>query len=103
MYCHCCRCHVTAVRPKTLLKVLNVFFWLASLTVAVGFSLLAGLNIVLAPAAIVIGMSVGVSARRLNTWTCPRCGAELVETQPDEPPVALVIPEGPPAPVGFMP
>jgi hypothetical protein len=62
-------------------KIVTVALWCSSLVVALGFSLALGLNLVLAPAAIVVGMSVGTAARRLSTWTCPRCGSELVEPE----------------------
>lgn len=91
MLCHRCRTHVTPKPPKTAFKVLNVGFWIASLIVATGFSLLLGLNLVLAPMAIIIGMSIGASARRLTSWTCPRCNAELIEPEPETtltPPIA---------------
>jgi hypothetical protein len=87
MLCHSCRCHVTPTPPRTIWKVVNVGFWIASLIVATGFSLLLGLNLILAPAAIVVGMAVGTSARRLSSWTCPHCGAELVEPEPEEEPL----------------
>lgn len=83
MRCNSCRLHVTPSPPKTVYKVLCVGFWLCSMTVAVAFSLALGLNLVLAPAAIIIGMSVGTSARRVNTWTCPHCHAELAEPVPE--------------------
>lgn len=93
MKCPSCRAHVTPIPPGTAFKVLNVGFWICSLAVATAFSLLLGLNLVLAPTAIVVGMSVGASARRLASWTCPRCGAELFEPEPEtslvEPPPFL--------------
>jgi hypothetical protein len=58
-------------------KVSLVAFYVASLTVALCFSLLLGLNIVLVPVAIAVGCSVGVAARRANTWSCPQCKEEL--------------------------
>jgi hypothetical protein len=61
----------------------NLGFWITSLIVAVVFSLLIGLNLILAPAAIFVGMAVGTSARRLSSWTCPRCKAELIEPEPE--------------------
>ncbi|MDF2691818.1 MAG: hypothetical protein K0S65_201 [Labilithrix sp.] len=82
MFCHSCRSQVTPVPPRSIWKVLSVAFWVGSLTIAAGFSLLLGLNLVLAPAAIFIGMSIGACARKLNNWTCPRCDAELVEPEP---------------------
>jgi hypothetical protein len=84
MFCHSCRCHVTPTPPRSIWKLLSVGYWVGSLIVAAGFSLLLGLNLVLAPVAVVIGMSIGVAARKLNNWTCPRCGAELVEPEPTE-------------------
>jgi hypothetical protein len=68
--------------------------WATSLVVAVCFSLVIGLNIVLAPAAIVIGMAVGTSARRLSSWTCPRCRAELAPREPE--PERALVPLAPP-------
>jgi hypothetical protein len=82
MFCHSCRCNVTPTRPRSIWKVLSVGYWVGSLAIAVGFSCLLGLNLVLAPAAVFIGMSIGVAARKLNSWTCPRCGAEMVEPDP---------------------
>jgi len=82
MFCHSCRCHVTPAPPRSMWKVLSVGFWVGSMIIAVCFSLLLGLNLVLAPAAIFIGGAIGACARKLNDWTCPRCGAELVEPEP---------------------
>lgn len=84
MFCHACRCHVSPVPPRSTWKMLSVLYWISSLVVAVLFSLIIGLNLVLAPVAIVIGMSVGTSARKLNEWTCPLCDAELGEPSPEE-------------------
>lgn len=91
MFCHACKCHVTPVRPRTTWKVITVAFWISTLVVAMPFSLLLGLNLVLAPLAIAIGAAVGTSARRLSSWTCPRCSAELYEPEPQTvlDPVAL--------------
>jgi hypothetical protein len=82
VYCHSCRVHVAPTPPRTVWKVTTVVLWVTSMCVAVCFSLALGLNLVLAPAAIVIGMSIGTAARRMSSWTCPRCGAELVEPEP---------------------
>ncbi len=81
MFCNSCRCHVTPAPPRSIWKVLSVGFWVGSMIIAVIFSLLLGLNLVLAPAAIVIGGAIGACARKLNDWTCPRCGAELAEPE----------------------
>lgn len=81
MLCHSCRCHVTPAPPRTFWKIIALALWIGSLAVAVVFSCLMGLNLVLAPAAVVIGMSVGAAARKLNDWTCPRCDAELIEPE----------------------
>ena len=96
MYCHACRCHVSPKAPRTIWKVLTVFFWVGALSIAMIFSLLLGLNLVLAPAAIFVGMAVGTAARRLSSWTCPRCDAEMVEPEPDT--VGVTIPARPLAP-----
>lgn len=82
MLCHSCRCHVTPEPPRTFWKIVTFALWVGSMAVAVTFSSLAGLNLVLAPVAIVIGMSIGAAARRLNDWTCPRCHEELIEPDP---------------------
>ena len=81
MFCHSCRCHVTPEPPRSIWKVLSVGFWVGSMIIAVCFSSLLGLNLVLAPAAVFIGGSIGACARKLNDWSCPRCGAELVEPE----------------------
>ena len=83
MLCHACKCHVTPSKPKTMWKVLTIVFWVTTLPVALAFSLVIGLNVILAPAAIFIGMSVGTAARRLSSWTCPRCDAGLLEPEPN--------------------
>ena len=97
MLCHACRVHVTPRPPKTVWKVLTVAFWIGSLVVASGFSLALGLNLLLAPAAIFIGMSVGTSARMLSSWTCPRCNAELIEPDVTTEP-SMTAPPAVPAP-----
>lgn len=89
MYCHTCRCHVTPAPPRSVWKVLTVGFWLGSMVIAVCFSMLLGLNLVLAPVAIVIGGSIGACARELNDWSCPRCGAVLIEPAREEDMVPL--------------
>lgn len=83
MRCHACRVHVTPTPPKTIWKVLNVAFWISTLIIGGIFCSLIGLNLILAPAAIAIGMSVGTSARLMSSWTCPRCNAELIEPEPE--------------------
>jgi hypothetical protein len=82
MLCHSCRCRVEPTPPNSAWKILNVVFWVASMTLAVLFSLAMGLNLLLAPAAIFVGMSIGTAARRMTSWTCPRCHEELIEPEP---------------------
>lgn len=57
-----------------------VAFYVASLVVATLFSLLLGLNIVLVPVAVAVGLSVGTAARRASTWSCPQCKEEMTGT-----------------------
>jgi hypothetical protein len=64
-------------------KVAVVVFWVTSMVVAIGFGSIVGLSLLLAPAAIAVGMAIGTAARRLSSWTCPRCGAELLEPEPN--------------------
>jgi hypothetical protein len=78
MHCRSCRGDVTPVPPRTMAKLSLVAFYVMSLTVALLFSLLLGLNIVLVPVAIAIGCSVGVAARRASSWSCPQCKEEMV-------------------------
>lgn len=82
MYCHACKCHVTPVAPKTTWKILTVALWVTTLAVAIAFSVIIGINLVLMPMAVAIGMALGVSTRRMSSWTCPRCSAELIEPEP---------------------
>ncbi|MBN9160631.1 MAG: hypothetical protein BGO98_03060 [Myxococcales bacterium 68-20] len=89
MFCHTCRCHVTPTPPKSIWKVLSTGYWIGSLVIALCFSILLGLNLVLAPVAIVIGMSIGAAARKLYNWTCPNCDAELIEPEPEDEMVPL--------------
>ncbi|HVJ90143.1 MAG TPA: hypothetical protein VM580_10095 [Labilithrix sp.] len=84
MFCPSCRLHVSPVPPRSMWKIVSLALWISSLTVATGFSLLAGLNLVLAPAAVIIGMSVGTAARRLNCFSCPVCSSELYTPEPIE-------------------
>jgi hypothetical protein len=58
-------------------KLSLVGFYVASLAVALMFSLLLGLNIVLVPVVVAIGCSVGVAARRASSWSCPQCKEEM--------------------------
>jgi hypothetical protein len=82
MLCHSCRCHVDPSPPKTAWKIATMAFWISASVVAILFSIPIGLNLVLAPAAIVVGMAIGTAARRMSSWTCPECHAELVEPEP---------------------
>jgi hypothetical protein len=77
MRCSACKSDVTPVPPRTMAKLGLVGFYIAALVVSTIFSLLLGLNILLAPAAIVVGMAVGVAARRANEWSCPQCKEEM--------------------------
>lgn len=85
MNCHACKCHVTPVRPKTTWKLFTVAFWITTLVVAMAFSAFIGVQLVLLPFALAIGMAVGAAARRMTSWTCPRCGAELAVPASDTP------------------
>ena len=73
MRCTSCKSDVTPVPPRTMAKLGLVAFYVASLAVAMLFSLLLGLNIVLVPVAVAVGCSVGVAARRASEWSCPQC------------------------------
>jgi hypothetical protein len=75
--CKSCKADVTPVPPRTMAKLGLVGFYVASLVVATLFSLLLGLNIVLVPVAIAVGLSVGVAARRASEWSCPQCKEEM--------------------------
>jgi hypothetical protein len=80
MKCHVCKVNVTPVRPKTTWKILTVTFWIVTLFLSIaltGFAF-AGLQLILVPLALGIGMALGASARRLTSWTCPRCSTELI-------------------------
>jgi len=77
MRCGSCKSDVTPVPPRTMAKVALVFFYVASLAVYTLFSLALGLNIILVPAAIAVGFSVGAAARRANSWSCPTCKEEM--------------------------
>jgi hypothetical protein len=77
MQCRSCKRDVTPVPPRTIAKIGLVGFYVASLAVALVFSLLLGLNIVLVPVAIAVGCSVGVAARRASEWSCPECKEEM--------------------------
>ncbi len=79
MRCSSCKKNVTPTAPRTMWKVVTLVFWIAAMAFAGFFSIIIGLNLVLAPAAIVVGMAIGTSARRAASWTCPRCGAEMAE------------------------
>jgi hypothetical protein len=77
MKCTSCKSDVVPRGPRTLWKVVTVALWVGALATSLMFSLLLGLNIVLVPLWLGIGMSVGVAARRMSSWTCPECGNEL--------------------------
>lgn len=82
MKCHACKCDVTPAKPRSTWKAITVAFWVACLVVSIPFSLVIGLNLLLAPAAICIGFAVGTASRRMGSWTCPRCNVELLEPEP---------------------
>lgn len=90
MRCASCRSDVTPVPPRTMAKLALVGFYVSSLTVAMMFSLLLGLNIVLVPVAIAIGCSVGVAARRASSWSCPQCKEEMAAPAAVTPPTEEV-------------
>lgn len=77
MRCPSCKIDVTPVPPRTMAKMAVVVLYVAMLLVATSFSLLLGLNLVLAPVAIVLGFSIGTMTRRANAWSCPLCKEEL--------------------------
>ena len=77
MLCRSCKNDVTPVPPRTMAKLSLVGFYVASLLVATLFSLLLGLNIVLVPVAVAVGLSVGTAARRASSWSCPECKEEM--------------------------
>ena len=77
MRCRSCKTDVTPVAPKTMAKIVTVGFWVAAMAISTIFSLLLGLNIVLVPVAVAIGLAVGTSARRASTWSCPQCKEEM--------------------------
>jgi hypothetical protein len=83
MNCHACKCHVTPVPPKTTWKLLSVACWATTLVVAIAFSAFVGIQLLLLPFAIAAGFAVGASARRLTSWTCPRCKTELIVPEPN--------------------
>lgn len=82
MRCTCCQSDVEPVPPRTIGKILLVVSYVAALAIATVFSCLLGLNLVLAPAAIVIGMAVGTAARMASAWTCPSCKEEMFVPEP---------------------
>jgi hypothetical protein len=84
MTCSSCKADVTPVPPRTTWKIMMVAFWLGALATSMMFSLLLGLNVVLVPLWLVIGMSVGIAAQRASSWSCPKCAAELAEPAPEE-------------------
>lgn len=63
--------------PRAALKILNLAFWVAMMLTSVAFGLALGLNVLLVPVWIVMGGSVGVTARRAWSWTCPECHEEM--------------------------
>ena len=95
MRCSSCRKNVTPAAPRTMWKIVNLFFWITALAFAGFFSIIIGLNLVMAPTAIVIGMAIGTSARRLAAWSCPSCNEEMAEPARVEPARGTVRPHAP--------
>ncbi len=81
--CKACKEQVSPRAPRTAWKIATLLFWLAALATSLVFSLLLGLNVLLVPAWLGIGMAVGVAARRAAAWSCPACSAELTPPIPD--------------------
>lgn len=85
MRCSSCKSDVVPVKPRTRWKILTVAFWIGALATSLVFSLLLGLNIVLVPLWLVNGMAVGIAARRLASYSCPVCHAEMAAPPAAEP------------------
>ena len=75
--CSSCKENVEPVAPRTAWKLVTIALWFTTLAVGMFFAILLGLNIVLVPVCIAIGLSVGEAAHRAASWTCPSCHAEL--------------------------
>lgn len=78
MSCHACKRSVIPEPPHSTRKILTAALWVMLLSGAFVASLIIGLNLVLAPAAIFVGMAIGTSARLASAWTCPCCKNELM-------------------------
>lgn len=78
MSCHACKRSVVPEPPHSTRKILTTALWVMLLSGAFVASLLIGLNLVLAPLAIFVGMAIGTSARLAAAWTCPCCKNELM-------------------------
>jgi hypothetical protein len=99
MICRACKSDVSPSPPRAIGKVVTLGYWVAAMATSTVFSLLLGLNVVLVPLWLAIGMAVGVAARRASTWTCPRCKEEMA------PPIAIPdqqVVEAPSAPSGTL-
>lgn len=78
MSCHACKRSVIPEPPHSTRKILTTTLWVMLLSGAFVVSLIIGLNLVLAPMAIFVGMAIGTSARLASAWTCPYCKNELM-------------------------
>lgn len=90
MKCWCCGKVVQPVPPRTLRKILNVVFWTSSLTMGMLVTPLLGLDVLLLPFSVAMGLSVGTTAREAGSWSCPSCHA-AVHAPPE-----VVVPAGAP-------
>jgi hypothetical protein len=77
-------------------KIVNLVFWVTLLSFALAGSCIIGLNLVLAPMAIALGLAIGTAARRAASWTCPRCDSEMAEpVRVDRQPAGVIRPHAP--------
>jgi len=95
MRCSSCKKNVTPTAPRTMWKIVNIVFWVFLLAFAGAASAIIGLNLVLAPSAIALGLAIGTSARRAASWTCPVCNEEMAQPARVEPAGVVVRPHAP--------
>jgi len=77
MKCWCCGKVVQPIPPRTLRKILNFVFWTSSLSMGMLVTPLLGLDVLLLPFSIAMGLSVGTTAREAGNWSCPSCHAAV--------------------------